>query len=69
MSLNLFSSFDKLCYDMKMLRDDIMSDDLHPHGSRKLVHDDLVADNQHYPEAAAFGGSRRNLNNVPNVYQ
>lgn len=55
------SSFDKLCYDMKMQRDD-MSDDLHPHGSRELVHDDLVADNQHYPEAAAFGGFRKRKN-------
>jgi len=39
------SSFDKLCYDMKMQRDD-MSDDLHAHGSRELVKDDLVANNQ-----------------------
>ena len=39
------SSFDKLCYDMKMQRDD-MSDDLHPHGSRELVEDNLVANNQ-----------------------
>eukprot|EP00804_Cyclotella_cryptica_P005775 CCRYP_000099-RA/>CCRYP_000099-RA protein AED:0.01 eAED:-0.00 QI:213/0.66/0.25/1/0.66/0.5/4/0/333 len=38
------SSFDKLCYDMKMQRDD-MSNDLHPHGSRELVKDDLVANN------------------------
>jgi len=42
------SSFDKLCYDMKMQRDD-MSGDLHPHGSRELVHDDLAANNQYYP--------------------
>ncbi|KAL3785779.1 hypothetical protein HJC23_007335 [Cyclotella cryptica] len=39
------SSFDKLCYDMKLQRDD-MSNDLHPHGSRELVSDDLVANNQ-----------------------
>ena len=39
------SSFDKLCYDMKMQRDD-MSDDLHAHGSRELVEDSLVANNQ-----------------------
>jgi len=39
------SSFDKLCYDMKMQRDD-MSDDLHAHGSRILVDDAYVADNQ-----------------------
>ena len=38
------SSFDKLCYDMKMERDD-MSGDLHPHGSRVLVDDAYVGDN------------------------
>jgi len=38
------SSFDKLCADMKMQRDD-MSGDLHPHGSRELVADHLAADN------------------------
>jgi hypothetical protein len=43
------SSFDKLCYDMKMQRDD-MSGDLHAHGSRELVHDDWAANNQHYPD-------------------
>ena len=43
------SSFDKLCYDMKMQRSD-MSDDLHAHGSRELVHDDLAANNQYYPD-------------------
>mmetsp|Transcript_5495 Transcript_5495/g.9981 ORF Transcript_5495/g.9981 Transcript_5495/m.9981 type:complete len:379 (+) Transcript_5495:44-1180(+) len=46
------SSFDKLCLDMKMQRDD-MSGDLHAHGSRELVHDDYVANNQHdadYPD-------------------
>lgn len=41
------SSFDKLCYDMKMQRDD-MSDDLHAHGSRELVSDELAANNQYY---------------------
>merc|ERR1712087_208903 len=39
------SSFDKLCYDMKMQRDD-MSGDLYAHGSRELVKDSLVANNQ-----------------------
>lgn len=39
------SSFDKLCYEMKMQRDD-MSNDLHAHGSRELVSDNLVANNQ-----------------------
>lgn len=39
------SSFDKLCYEMKMQRDD-MEDDLHAHGSRELVKNDLVANNQ-----------------------
>ena len=49
------SSFDKMCYDMKMQRDD-MSDDLHAHGSRELVKDELTANNQYYPD-----GVRRNL--------
>mmetsp|Transcript_27591 Transcript_27591/g.62793 ORF Transcript_27591/g.62793 Transcript_27591/m.62793 type:complete len:394 (+) Transcript_27591:109-1290(+) len=40
------SSFDKMCYDMKMQRDD-MSGDLHAHGSRELVHDKYVANNQY----------------------
>merc|ERR1719188_2386403 len=39
------SSFDKMCYDMKMQRDD-MSGDTHAHGSRELVKDSLVANNQ-----------------------
>jgi hypothetical protein len=39
------SSFDKLCYDMKLQRED-MSYDLHAHGSRELVKDSLVANNQ-----------------------
>jgi hypothetical protein len=43
------SSFDKMCYDMKMQRDD-MSDDLHAHGSRELVKDELAANNQYYPD-------------------
>jgi hypothetical protein len=38
------STFDKMCADMKVQRDD-MSGDLHPHGSRELVADHLVADN------------------------
>jgi len=55
------SSFDKLCYDMKMQRSD-MSDDLHAHGSRELVHDDLAANNQYYPEATGVGNrKKRNL--------
>ena len=37
------STFDKMCADMKAQRDD-MSDDLHPHGSRELVADNLAAD-------------------------
>ncbi|KAL7535133.1 hypothetical protein ACHAXR_007908 [Thalassiosira sp. AJA248-18] len=38
------SSFDKLCYDMKMQRDD-MSGDLHAHGSRELMQrDDMSGD-------------------------
>jgi hypothetical protein len=40
------SSFDKMCADMKMQRDD-MSGDLYAHGSRVLVQDTLVANNQH----------------------
>jgi len=40
------SSFDKMCADMMSQRDD-MSDDLHPHGSRELVADDLAANNHH----------------------
>lgn len=39
------SSFDKLCYDMKQIKDD-MSGDLHPHGSRELVKPSLMANNQ-----------------------
>jgi len=47
------SSFDKLCYDMKMQRDD-MSSDLHAHGSRELVHHDYVGNNQHHPGDRKF---------------
>merc|ERR1712086_40131 len=39
------SSFDKLCYDMKMQRDD-MSGDMHAHGARELVPAAMVANNQ-----------------------
>jgi len=39
------SSFDKMCADMKQMRDD-MSSDLHPHGARELVLDSLSANNQ-----------------------
>jgi hypothetical protein len=39
------STFDKMCADMKAQRDD-MSDDLHAHGSRELVADNLAANNQ-----------------------
>jgi len=38
------SSFDKMCADMKQMRDD-MSGDLHPHGARELVWRNLTADN------------------------
>jgi len=38
------SSFDKMCADMKQMRDD-MSGDLHPHGARELVWSNLTADN------------------------
>jgi len=42
------SSFDKMCADMKAQNDD-MSGDIHPHGSRVLVWQNLTADNQHDP--------------------
>jgi hypothetical protein len=38
------SSFDKMCFDMKQMRAD-MSSDLHPHGARELVWQNLTADN------------------------
>lgn len=38
------STFDKMCADMKTQKDD-MSSDLHAHGARELVADDLTADN------------------------
>jgi hypothetical protein len=38
------STFDKMCADMKMQRDD-MSDDLHAHGAREVVADHLASDN------------------------
>jgi len=38
------SSFDKMCADMKQMRDD-MSGDLHPHGARELVWTNMTADN------------------------
>lgn len=38
------SSFDKMCADMKQMRDD-MSGDLHPHGARTLVFRNLTANN------------------------
>merc|ERR1712048_915560 len=40
------SSFDKMCADMKTQSDD-MSSDLHAHGSRELVADELAANNLH----------------------
>ena len=46
------SSFDKLCYDMMLQRDD-MKDDLYPHGSRELVMDSLVANNAADAESIA----------------
>ena len=55
------SSFDKMCFDMKMQRDD-MSGDLHAHGSRELVHHDYSANNQYYAdEGDADLGKRKNL--------
>lgn len=39
------SSFDKMCADMKQMRDD-MSTDTHPHGARELVFQNLTANNQ-----------------------
>merc|ERR1712050_646473 len=39
------SSFDKMCADMKSQHDD-MSGDMHPHGSRALVWQNLTANNQ-----------------------
>jgi len=44
------SSFDKMCADMKQMRDD-MSSDLHPHGARELVLDTLSANNLEDMEA------------------
>jgi len=38
------SSFDAMCADMRLNRDD-MSEDLHPHGSRELVADQWAANN------------------------
>jgi hypothetical protein len=38
------SSFDKMCADMKMMRDD-MSDDLHAHGAREVVAPEFAANN------------------------
>merc|ERR1712107_812443 len=38
------SSFDKMCADMKQMRDD-MSGDLHAHGARELVENWMTADN------------------------
>jgi len=38
------SSFDKMCADMKQMRDD-MTADLYPHGARELVLSSLAADN------------------------
>jgi len=41
------SSFDKLCYDMKQIADD-MSGDLYPHGSRETTESWKTANNQQY---------------------
>jgi hypothetical protein len=41
------SSFDKMCADMKQMRDD-MSGDLYAHGARELIATHLVANNQVY---------------------
>jgi hypothetical protein len=40
------SSFDKMCQDMSMQRDD-MSMDLHAHGAREVVLDEFASNNQH----------------------
>merc|ERR1712083_672025 len=39
------SSFDKMCADMKSQHDDMLGD-MHPHGSRVLVWQNLTANNQ-----------------------
>jgi len=50
------SSFDKMCYDMKMQRDD-MSDDLHAHGSRELVSHEIAANNHNFGNRMLAEGS------------
>lgn len=50
------SSFDKMCYDMKMQRDD-MSEDLHAHGARELVDSAYVANNQEFVGDRKLRGS------------
>lgn len=42
------STFDKMCADMKQMRDD-MSSDLHAHGARELVWKNLTANNMNEP--------------------
>ena len=52
------SSFDLMCAEMKMQRDD-MTYDLVAHGSRPLVDDELVADNQANRKTKAKGNLRK----------
>lgn len=47
------SSFDKLCSDMKEMRDD-MSGDVHPHGARELTDSRFVANNLNEPSAGEY---------------
>ena len=54
------SSFDKLCYDMKQQRDD-MTYDLHAHGSRELVKDSLVANNQQRQRRVLYADGQNRL--------
>jgi hypothetical protein len=58
------SSFDKLCYDMKLQRDN-MEGDLHAHGSRELVKPEYAADNQ---ETRRLGNSHEHVHTVPHYH-
>ena len=58
------SSFDKLCYDMKLQRDS-MKDDLHAHGSRELVKPSLVANNQ---QTRRLGNSHEHVHDIPHYH-
>ncbi len=59
------SSFDKLCYDMKMQRDN-MKEDLHAHGSRELVKPSLVAANQE--TRRGLGHSHEHVHDIPHYH-